>query len=882
MHDLSTRKPRLQHSLNAIATKHRNGASGTAIALALTRRLDELITSVYTEATHKGKNRIALVALGGYGRRELNFASDTDIMFLVRTQREKKVAAGAVKEILHTLLDCGLEIGHSFRTIDECLEMAPPEAEGFDAWLSMLDARFLCGNRTVYARFRTSVASSIKKSDKKSFVRQLLAAMNARHQKYGESTTLLEPNLKNSAGGLRDLHTVLWLLRGLGKVALDTVRRSENTALQKLLRSRALRQWVDPTLLPPAARAFDVLLRTRHEMHLRAQGLHDALEFSSQRSIAEALGYRRRGERTSVELFMQDYYVAARAIDRLTQRIFHRAQDALSPTRKTAPGKVVEQSFILRDGALYPRSARWKPTSADVLRAVIACTTHGATFSASLEDQMGRHLESLKPLNGEEHGNLFRSFLNGPRGVAHVLQRLNAVGALGRLIPEWQPMVAFFQHNIYHYYTADEHTLKVIANAEGLSSAQTSFGDVFRSLPRRDTLYLACLLHDIAKPKRIGNHEVLGVKIAARILKRLHAEDIQNDVLFLIRHHLLMEQTAFRRNLGDPQTITDFAAYFRNVHQLDYLYVLTYADLSAVNKNVWSDWKGMLLYELYRKTRTVLERGLTHEEVHGMMEREYEDARRRIVRVLQKEYFADDASRHLEAVESPAYLSVFTPEEIAEHIQRIRPAMPVSLIAKRCTNVTELTIIGRDAPYALSNFCGVLTANDANILDAHIFTRKDGVIIDKFTVIDFLAKSTLTADQCRSIESELEAVQAGRTDIEHLLRRHRIRWKRRTTHHNPNVRIDVEFEDHPRFTIIDVYAPDMFGFLYRITRAMSDLGLNIAFAKIATRTDGIVDSFYATDRSGRTVNDPLRRERIRERLLTTIRELMQHRVQVEQ
>ncbi len=838
--------------------------------------LDGFLIKAHRAHLDKAGPPLAIIAVGGYGRKELSFGSDTDVMVLVKRVSTDRIP---ILQFLHALLDAGLQLGHSVRTINQCIELAE---EDFTSRVSLLESRFICGNRPLAQTFERALRNFIAATDPHNFLDQLTNSIRARHEKYGTSTTLLEPSIKNSAGGLRDLHAVLWLMRGLGKVALHTVRRSDGTALQELLRSRALRQWVDPKLLPPAARAFDVLLRTRHEMHLRAQGLHDALEFSSQRSIAEALGYRRRGERTSVELFMQDYYVAARAIDRLTQRVFHRAQDSLLPARKLAAGSVVEQSFILRDGALYPRTARWKPTSADVLRAAIACTTHGATFSASLEDQMGRHLESLKPLNGEEHGNLFRSFLNGPRGVAHVLKRLNAVGALGRLIPEWQPMVAFLQHNIYHYYTADEHTLKVIANAEGLSSAQTSFGDVFRNVPRRDTLYLACLLHDIAKPKRIGSHEVLGVRIAARILKRLQVEDIQDDVLFLIRHHLLMEQTAFRRNLGDPQTITDFAAYFRNVHQLDYLYVLTYADLGAVNKNVWSDWKGMLLYELYRKTRNVLERGLTHEEVHGMMEREYEDARRRIVRVLQKEYFADDASRHLEAVESPAYLSVFTPEEIAEHIQRIRPAMPVSLIAKRRTNVTELTIIGRDAPYVLSNCCGVLTANDANILDAHIFTRKDGIIIDKFTVVDFSSKSTLTADQCRSIESELEAVQSGRTDIEHLLRRHRIRWKRRTAHHNPNVRIDVEFEDHPRFTIIDVYAPDMFGFLYRITRTMSDLGLNIAFAKIATRTDGIVDSFYVTDRSGRPVNDPLRRERIRERLLTTIRELMQHRVQVEQ
>jgi len=232
-----------------------------------------------------------------------------------------------------------------------------------------------------------------------------------------------------------------------------------------------------------------------------------------------------------------------------------------------------------------------------------------------------------------------------------------------------------------------------------------------------------------------------------------------------------------------------------------------------------------------------------------------------------------EARDHLDAVESPAYLAAFDAAEIAEHIRRIGTDETVSTIFKRNEDLTEVTIIARDAPFALSRFCGVLSANDANILDAQIFTRNDGVIIDRFRVIDFVSKAALSPRQCEKIHHELNHVFEDVTDIETLLSRHKMKWKRRSRIANPNVRIDAEFESHPRYTIIDVYAPDMLGFLYRITGTISMLGLNISFAKIATRVDGIVDSFYVRDLTGRKIDDEAQRLYIRTEILKVINEL---------
>jgi [protein-PII] uridylyltransferase len=303
------------------------------------------------------------------------------------------------------------------------------------------------------------------------------------------------------------------------------------------------------------------------------------------------------------------------------------------------------------------------------------------------------------------------------------------------------------------------------------------------------------------------------------------------------------------------------------------LYLLTYADLSAVNKNVWTDWKAMLLHELYQRSREILEHNLTGEEYARVEADRRRTAVQDMVSELSSTISEDQARDHLDAVESPAYLAAFDAKEIAEHIKRIETDETVSTIFKKFEDHTEVTIIARDAPFALSRFCGVLSANDANILDAQIFTRNDGIIIDRFRVIDFVSKSALRSRQCDKIHQELNHVFDDVADIEALLSRHKMKWKRRSRIANPNVRIDVEFENHPRYTIIDVYAPDMLGFLYRITGTISMLGLNISFAKIATRVDGIVDSFYVLDLTGRKVDDEAQRSYIRSEILKVITDL---------
>jgi [protein-PII] uridylyltransferase len=862
-------KKNYEYETKNIVRLHRAGAGGIRVALALTQRLDTLLQTIYQHLENNSRH-LTVVALGGYGRKELCFSSDTDVMFLIAEERFRYYSTPTVQEFLHRLLDIGLDVGHSFRTTHECVALV---REDIESWMSLIEARYVCGDQETFTKFHTALKQKIQEENRVAFVQRVSEMQHARHKKYGSSSKLLEPNIKNSAGGLRDIHSALWMMRGTGAIPLPKTLRSTETAILHLLKSPLVKQQFTSSFLTELRTAFDTLLRVRNEMHLQSKALHDTLEFSLQPRIASHLRYRAKSKRTQVDRFMQDYYIASKTVALFCSRILdwanHRWPVEASKTKTTKIGS----TFILRDGRIHCAKRSIHITNEILLNAFLLRSERRMEFSYALEDAIHRRLHSLRPLKTQTETNLFRLLLHRPNGVANALHKMNDLGLLERWIPEWKPMVSFFQHNQYHFYTADEHTLIVLANAEALEQSSSSFGNVFRSLPRRDTLYLACLFHDIAKPSLLGKHEIKGIPIARRFLQRIMYDDLIDDVSFLVRHHLLMEQIAFRRNLNDPQTIVDFARMFERIEQLDYLYVLTYADLSAVNKNVWTEWKELLLGELYRKARNIMEEQMTSEQVHERSVQQAEATRADILRSLIPEFPPEEVDTHLALFSDTSYLAMFKPEEIAQHLQAIRTDDQATVLFQQSGSFTEVTFISRDSPGVLSKFCGVLTANDANIFDAQVFTRRDGIVIDKFRVVEFSSHIPLSEELCERISHNIKEVSEGRVEISKLIERHRMRWKRRTQPMNLNVRCDVEFEDHPKFTIIDVYAPDTLGFLYRLTETISRLGLNITFAKISTRIDGIVDSFYLLDTDGKKLDNLERREQAKQEILTTIRSL---------
>jgi len=857
-----------------VAAAHRLGAGGFETCTALTHAMDQAISSAGNLMDHDAKEHVAILALGGYGRGELSPKSDVDIMVLSDSGERRELASETAKSFLHSLWDAKVDVGHSVRTVEEAIEL---RGQSLDSWTSMLESRFICGTAALADRFFDAMRNNV--APDRWLVEGILTDMENRHQRYGNSVKLLEPNIKKSAGSLRDFHALVWLYRGTDPKYFQTIHPSTpaSKALLDQLQSEGI---VDPEEHRRLLEAMGFLLRTRHEMHYLRESLHDTLEYGLQLKVADQLGLKAEGATSAVEVFMRQYYVHARMIDRLSRRLCRHFRETIEPARHEESTEPAGSSFLLAAEVLSVRPGIEKFTQASqILEAFLLAAENDVELDFRLHGLIERNLDLLTPeaCESPELASMFRRILV-TRRVGYTLRMMNELGVLGRYIPEFGRLVAFFQHNVYHYFTADEHTLIAVANAESLRVQDGVLHEVFRNLRRKDLLYVAILLHDIAKPRGVADHEVTGVGMAGEILKRLGMEDMIPDVAFLVRNHLIMEQIAFRRNVHDPATIREFAARFERPEHLDILYLLTYADLSAVNINVWTEWKSSMLRDLYLHTLEVLRRNLTGADVEQFQRVKREAAIAEVIQRLSATIPREEVENHLLRIESAAYVSMFSDQEIALHIRGARSSDPVSTMFRQAEGYTEITVIGRDAPFVLSRCCAVLAANDANIFDAGIFTREDGLIIDRFRVSDATSRRHLEHQVCTKIRDDLRHVVAGSLDVEHLFQTHKRRWKRKERPINPNVTTGVEFEDADRHTIIDVYAPDAVGFLYRVTETMSGLGLNIHFAKIATRIDGVVDAFYVQGEDGRPIVDEGRRDVIRREITKSIQALSEEQL----
>ena len=359
------------------------------------------------------------------------------------------------------------------------------------------------------------------------------------------------------------------------------------------------------------------------------------------------------------------------------------------------------------------------------------------------------------------------------------------------------------------------------------------------------------LFHDIAKPINIAGHEILGVEIAASILYTLGYSDQEIErVALLVRNHLLMEQIAFRRNLNDPETLNNFTSKFKSTEDLDLLYLVTYADLSAVNPAVWTSWKSELLSELYRKSKSMLEDQISGEEL--LMSGAYF-----VPGEISKhsDLISDEhVQEHMESITDASYIYQFSEKEIASHVEEIQKGTTISTLFKELENFTNVTVITMDFPSLLSKMCGVLSINDANIHDAKIFTRRDGVVIDTFNVTDFRTHKKLDPSRYDKISKDMNAVISGVLKLNVEFAKMKSRWRRiESKLFKRSGKVKILFDEHEKYTIIDIFSPDKLGFLYQVTSEMNELGLVIYFAKISTRGDDIVDSFYVLDRNGKKI-----------------------------
>lgn len=815
-----------------------------------------LVESYILQVLKNIKLNCAVASVGSFARRELSPYSDIDIMFIF-----DKVDGGneLIKQCVTVLWDSGIEVSHTVRDFTDIKKFLK---EDLHAFTQFFETRFICGSDKIYKEWNTKVISSLNENYKRMLIFEYFEDLHLRYQKYGNSAKVLEPNVKYTAGGLRDLQVIEWIYCLKHELILNS--QNEITQTETFLEILKKEKIIIPRAVNRLYESYKILLSTRNYLHLISGHKNDRLEFADQEKIAKLIGYRSG----SWQLFMRRYFEASNVIKRFTRTMMKRFEVEIQKPISDYLSIPLDEDFTIKGSVIYLANDI-ELTMSVIMRAFYYRCLHDGHFDEHLRSAIieavvdHEEIQNLEPASSV----FFREILKLPKNVGKTLNIMNELGVLGTFLPEFRDLIGFFQPGVYHCYTADEHTLIALNNLEDLAGETTFLGKLFQSIKQKDVLYVAVLFHDIAKPISVSGHEIIGAEIATSVMERLgYSQKEIQIVQLLVRHHLTMEQVAFRRNLNDASTLNSFANLFPNSELLDLLYLITYADLSAVSPVVWTQWKSELLYELYYKTKRMIDERITGQELLTMSMEEI---------IKTSELYADEAVKdHIELMDDLGYLQYFSPEEVNQHIEEIEKGQPVSVFFKEDSSFTSITVITRDSDALLSHLCGALAINDLNIHDAKIFTRKDGIVIDSFNVTDFRTGEIVDKSRYDQIIKHLNMTVANELQITKEFNKVKNKWWRLENKlFKRKGKIKIVFEKHDKYTIIDVYSPDRLGLLYQITKKMNELGLSIYFAKINTKADDIVDSFYILDRHKKKIS-PNEYELITHELTLTIEEML--------
>lgn len=779
-----------------------------------------------------------LVASGSFSRRELSPYSDIDLMIICNNVGGKEEQ---MQDLLTSLWNVGIEVLHTVRQFSDIRKYLEEDLTSFTQFF---ETRYLIGNKNLFKEWTDKIFSVLSEKDKRRLIFQYFADIELRHKKFGESPKVLEPNVKLSAGGLRDFHTVEWIYLIKNNTMLSTQKEITQTELfLEILRKDNI---VDARAANRLLTSYEDLLRTRNMLHLIHKRKQDRLEFADQEKIAISMGYNEHDWKQCTH----NYFIATNIVYRFSRTLVKRYEEEITKPISEFLTIDLDDDFSIKDNVLFAKKEK-SFTVSEMMRAFYYRGLHSARFNQKLRALI---IESAMGVEEYEEYELsssvfFREILKLPQNVGDTLSVMNGLGVLGAFLPEFRELVGFFQPGVYHCYTADEHTLIASKNLEKLKGQNSTLGKIYDSLKYRDIIFMAILLHEIAKPISVSGHEIIGAEISGTIMQKLgYGIEDTEMVTFLVRNHLLMEQVAFRRNLNDAETLDNFTSLFSSKKALDLLYLLTYADLSAVSPVVWTNWKGELLEELYQKTSAMLDEMVSGEEFL------YEST---LAKIKDPEITNDQAIQtHLESIDDIGYLQLYTKEEIHEHVKEIESTTDVSVFFKQEGDFTNITVIAEDSESLLSRLCGVLAINDLNIHDAKIFTRKDGIVLDNFNVT--LSNSGKLVDESNYDKIKNSITSAVRNEIQlnqEFEKIHSKSWWIESKFFKRRSEIKIQFETYDKYSIVDIHAPDKLGLLYKITSKMYELGLIVYFAKIATKSDEVVGAFYVLDRNRKRITE---------------------------
>ena len=836
---------------------------------------DEIIRILYSAATRhlyrspipSGAERMAVVATGGYGRGLMAPESDIDLLFILPY---KQTAWGeqVAEAILYCLWDMGLKVGHATRSVDESIRQARGD---MTIRTAILETRFLTGDKPLYEELVERFDKEVVQGTASEFVTAKLAEREERHRRGGQSRYLVEPNVKDGKGALRDLHTLFWIAKYVYRV-----RDTNELVVRGVFDAQEYRSF---------RRCADFLWSVRCNLHFYCNRAEERLSFDLQREIAVRLGYTSHPGMQDVERFMKHYFLVAKEVGNLTAILCAKLEDQqakpapvlsrmMARLRPTAAKRRVPDSddFIVDNNRINVAAPDvFKHDPVNLIRIFRLAQKNNLAFHP---DAMRDVTRSLGLINAQlrenpEANRLFMEILTSENAEI-VLRRMNETGVLGHFIRAFGKIVSMMQFNMYHHYTVDEHLIRCIGFLQDIERGGIEEFALASDLMRktrpehRAVIYIATLLHDVAKG-RPEDHSIAGAKVARRLCPRLGFSPADTElVAWLIEEHLTMSTVAQSRDLSDRKTIENFAAVVQSVEQMKLLTILTTADIRGVGPGVWNGWKAQLLRSLYYETEPVLTGGFSEVDRGKRLAAAHAE-----FRMAFAEWPKDELDAYI-GRHYPAYwLKVELPRKI-RHARFVRSSeqaghkLAINVGFDEVRGVTELTIFAADHPWLLSIIAGACASAGANIVDAQIYTTTDGRALDTISISREYDRDEDEGRRATRIGEMIEDVLEGKLRLPEAVARRTVRSKAKPFVIEPEVTINNQWSD--RYTVIEVSGLDRPGLLYELTTSISKLNLNIASAHVATFGERARDVFYVTDLLGAQINAPTRQAAIKSAL----------------
>jgi [protein-PII] uridylyltransferase len=851
------------------------GGGGCECTQALSNLQDNLIGAIHEyvvrylhpPASPADREQMTIAAVGGYGRGTLAPGSDIDLLFLVPAKQTQWVER-VVESILYVLWDLKQKVGHSTRSVAECLRQA---RDDMTIRTALLEARYILGNNGLFQDLGRRFDQEIVRTTAREFVAAKLADREVRVRRAGNSRYLVEPNVKESKGGLRDLNTLFWI----GKY---------------VYRVREAHDLVEAGLFTPSeyalfVRCEEFLWRVRCHLHFVTGRAEERLSFDLQRVLAARLGYKNRGGLSAVERFMKHYFLIAKDVGDLTAIVCAALEE-----REAKPRAYLDR-FVQR----FRRRRKALPSADFAIETDRVTVAQPDVFekdpinlirlfwiadqyilpihpdAARLVTRSLRRIDnSLR--NNPEANRLFLEILTSRHAPETVLRRMNEAGVLGRFIPDFGQIVAMMQFNMYHHYTVDEHLLRAIGiladiEAHRLVEDHPLTSEILPSISNRTSLHLALFLHDIAKGRQ-QDHSSAGAEVARRLSPRFGLSEAETEtIVWLIQNHLVMSDTAQRRDLGDPTTIENFANRVQTLERLKMLLILTVCDIRAVGPGVWNGWKGELLRTLYWETEVVLGGGHSALDRKRRVEKAQQELRAELPAWSDPEFEAY-AQRHY-----PAYwLKADLPHKVQHakllHLTEVEMrSLATEVATDAFRGVTELTVVAPDHPRLLSVIAGACASAGANIVDAQIFTTTDGLALDTIFVSRAFDEDHDELRRAKRVAQAIEKALRGEIRLRDVIAAKRISTQPRDAAFTIAPEVTIDNTLSKRYTVVEVSGLDRLGLLYDLTTVLSALNLNIGSAHIVTFGEKAVDVFYVTDLTGAKITNAARQGAIRRHLL---------------